>query len=168
MSELLDEKSLMNEKRGSTLKVISILSWIYIGLSMLATLPGVFSGPLTPEELELVKVELLEASTPETEEVFGEGFIQENISMLERSNEYHYSIMGLNISGLILGFYAVFLMYNLKKNGFYLYIVYSFIPVLSQLIFFESGTMRNIAIGFWIFIAALFILLYGLQLKRMS
>jgi hypothetical protein len=42
MSELLDEKSLMNEKRGGTLKVLAILSWVWIGLVTLLTLPGIF------------------------------------------------------------------------------------------------------------------------------
>ena len=110
MSELLDEKSLMNEKRGGTLKVLAILSWVWIGLGTLMTLPGIFSGPMTPEQLEDAKVEVLSMITPESKEILGPDFMNENIAIMESTNQFHYSIMGLNISNYILGFYAVFLM----------------------------------------------------------
>lgn len=168
MSELLDEKSLMNEKRGGTLKVLAILSWVWIGLVTLLTLPGVFSGPMTPEELENAKVELLTMVTPESQAVLGPDFMAENLAILERTNELHYSILGLNISSYILGFYAVFLMYNLKKKGFYLYILYSIIPAISPLLFFEAGPIRSMTIGVWLFLATIFCILYGVQTKRMS
>lgn len=168
MSELLDEKSLINEKRGGTLKVLAILSWVWIGLAMLLALPGIFSGPMSPEELDEAKVEILSMITPESQKILGPEFAAENISILERTNELHYSILGLNISSYILGFYAVFLMYNLKKRGYYLYLIYSIVPVLSPLMFFEPGPIRSTTVAIWIFIAAIFCILYGVQTKRMS
>jgi hypothetical protein len=168
MSELLDEKSLMNEKRGATIKVLAILSWVWIGLGTLMTLPGIFTGPMTPEQLEDAKVEILSMVTPESQKILGPDFMKENIAILERTNELHYSIMGLNISSYILGFYAVFLMYNLKKKGFYLYVVYSLIPVISPLLFFEPGPIRSMTIGVWLFLASIFCILYGVQTKRMA
>lgn len=168
MSELLDEKSLMNEKRGGTLKVLAILSWVWIGLGTLMTLPGIFSGPMTPEQLEDAKVEVLSMITPESKEILGPDFMNENIAIMERTNQFHYSIMGLNISNYILGFYAVFLMYNLKKKGFYLYVLYSIVPAISPLLFFEAGPIRSATIGIWLFLAALFCILYGVQTKRMA
>jgi len=168
MSEMLNETTLMKTRRGSTLKVLAILSWIWIGFMTLMTLPSVFSGPMSADEMEDAKVDILTSLTPEMIKILGQDFVKENIAFLEKSNEYHYSILGINLASYVLGFYAVFLMYNLKKTGYYLYVVYSLIPVVTPLLFFDGGIIRAMSIAFGLVFAILFCILYGVQVKRMS
>ena len=168
MSELLSESNLLNEKRGGTLKVLAILSWVGIGIMLLLTLFSALGGPLSDEELERQKIEALEAITPEMLEVFGTELVEENIAILEATQQKFYSITGLKLANLILGAYAVFLMFNLKKRGFFLYLVYSAVPVASTLYFFGTGPLMTFWVALIIVFSILFCTLYAFQLKRMS
>ena len=52
MDELVDEKSRLKEERGKTIGVLSILSFIAMGIWVLILLSGFSQGKLTQEELE--------------------------------------------------------------------------------------------------------------------
>ena len=165
---MLDGDSLLKNKRGQTLKVMCILSWIWIGLMTVSLLAGLVGGPLTAEELEIEKVKVLEQITPEVIEMLGPEFVEENIMILEKSNELFYTISGLSLANFVLGFYGVYLMYNLKKKGFYYYLIYSVVPIISSLAFFGTGLMMTLGAVFLAFFSLIFCLIYGFQLKRMS
>ncbi|MBL7897527.1 MAG: hypothetical protein JNJ99_03245, partial [Crocinitomicaceae bacterium] len=122
MSELLDDSHLLKEKRGTTLMVLAILSWIWIGFTVITLVISLADGKKSPEALEEEKVRILETATPEVIEVFGEDYITSTLSILEISNEYFYTIQLLNLANIGIGFMAVFMMYKLRKKGYYLYI----------------------------------------------
>lgn len=168
MSELLDDSNLMKEKRGTTLMVLAILSWIWIGFTVITMFISIADGKKSAEELEEEKVRILETATPEVIEVFGEDYITNTLSILEISNEYFYTIQFLNLANIGIGFLAVYMMYKLRKKGFYLYILYSLLPIVITLIFFETGFLINFGIIFNAIFAILFCSLYGAQVKRMS
>lgn len=168
MTDLLDQKALMNEKRGVALKVFAILSWIWMGITGLLTLLTIIKGPLSSEDLEYEKVAFLAKVTPETIQVFGEDFVTESMQMLDVTQELFFSINGLALANIVLGFYAVFLMYNLKRNGYYLYLIYSIVPIISSILFFGTGTLVMLGVAWHVVIGLLFIILYGTQLKRMA
>lgn len=168
MSDLLDDSSIMKEKRGTTLKVLAILSWIAMGLNTVGLLFTLAGGPSTPEELAEEKEAILAVVTPEMLEIVGKEYLVETITILEVTNEMFYSINGINASILIIGFYGVFSMYNLKKKGYYFYIVYSIAPIVVSLAFFGTGFYITLGAVLTGIISATFCILYGAQLKRMS
>lgn len=168
MSDLLDDKAILDEKRGTTLKVLAILSWIAMGWSTLGLLLSLAGGPSSPEELAEEEETILAAFTPEMIEMVGKDYLVETINILEISNEMFYSLNGINASILIIGFYGVFSMYNLKKKGYYFYIVYSIAPIVVSLAFFGTGFYITLGAVLTGIIAVTFCILYGAQLKRMS
>lgn len=168
MTELLSEKEMMNQKRGGFLKALAILSWISMGIMLFFTLFSALGGPLSDEELERQKIVALEAITPEMIQVFGKELVEENIMILEVTQEKFYSITGLKLANLVLGVYAVFLMFTLKKKGYYFYLVYSMVPIVSTVFFFGTGTLMTFWIAMIVIFSLLFSILYAAQLKRMS
>lgn len=168
MSEFSEAEVSMKERRGTTLIVLAILSWVSMGFSFLSTVPGVFTGPMSADELADTKVEILAAFTPEMIEILGTDFVEENIRIIEKTNEYHYIILGVNLSTLILGFFGVLQMFNLRKKGYFFYLVYTVVPVFLPLILFGNGFLVMAGLVASLLIGGVFCLLYGLQLKRMS
>ena len=59
MDELLDEKQELKNKRGKTLPVLCVLSWIAIGLSFLSIGNQVRTGRSSADELRQEQYELL-------------------------------------------------------------------------------------------------------------
>ncbi|MBI3133240.1 MAG: hypothetical protein HYZ14_01060 [Bacteroidetes bacterium] len=168
MSDTPDDKNLVSERRGQTLKVLVILSWIFMGLSALGIIFSTVDGQLSPDELEEEKVALLSTMTPEVLEILGESYITDTIRVLEVSNDYFYTLQGLNAANLVLGFYGVMLMFNLKKKGYYFYLTYSIVPLLISFGFFGTGFIIAFGAVFGGLFSLLFCILYAVQLKRMS
>lgn len=168
MSETIDIEPNISGKRGQTLKVLAILSWIAIGLSTVVLLFTIARGPYSAEEMDEQKVVLLSGMTDEMIEILGEDYVNETVMTMEVTNNLFYSIYGFSLAHSVLGFYAVFLMFNLKKRGFYLYLIYSIVPIFSTFGFYGMGTMMIFSVVFSSLISLLFCILYGYQLKRMS
>lgn len=168
MSESLDENLSLNEKRGGALKVYAILSWIYIGITAIGLLMSMVSGPMDAEELEQSKVIILESLDEETVQLVGTDFLKEMIERLEVANEKHYLILGFNFAVVVLGFYGVLQMFQLKKNGYYFYLAYSILPAILEFVHFGNGVLVVFNALFGLLVSGVFCLLYGLQLKRMQ
>jgi hypothetical protein len=168
MSEMLDGNDLMKERRGQTLKVLAILSWISMGMATVSILFALFGGPMTPAELEESKVLLVSQWSSEEIEMIGKPLIEELLMRLDVQNEMHYSLLGIQMAYLILGAFGVYLMYNLRKTGFYYYVVYSIIPIVVELGFFGTGLIAKLIVIFSLGISIVFCILYAVQLKRMS
>jgi hypothetical protein len=69
----------------------------------------------------------------------------------------------------ILAFAGAFLMFNLRKTGFWVYLVHAAVAILAPVAVYGAGNML-IGIGamFTAFVAILFSVLYSLNLKYMS
>jgi len=168
MSETIDIEPNISGKRGQTLKVLSILSWIAIGLSTIVLLFTIAKGPYSAEEMDEQKIILLSGMTDEMIAILGEEYVNETVKTMEVTNNLFYSIYGFSLAHAVLGFYAVFLMFNLKKRGYYLYIIYSIAPIFSTFGFYGMGTIMIFSVVFLSLFSILFCILYGYQVKRMS
>lgn len=168
MSDLLDNSETMKEKRGKTLRVLAILSLVSLAMNALGLIFTLLSGPATTEEMEEQKVALLTIITPEILEIVGEDYLTDTIQILEVSNDLFFSLNGINACILLLGAYGVYLMYALRKQGYYFYLIYSFAPIVVSLAFFGTGFYIVLGAIFTAIVAVVFCILYGFQLKRMS
>jgi hypothetical protein len=75
------------------------------------------------------------------------------------------AIAGIVLS--LLGLWGVWQMWNLKKSGFWLYLLASVVGLLVP-IYFLGGSMMAIAtVGFVGFFSLIFIILYAVNLKYM-
>jgi hypothetical protein len=157
-------------ERPTFLKVLCILSFISIGLSLIFSLGSVFGGPQSEEEMVAQKVELLEANE-ELRDNGMDGFadmMEQMTRMNESINANFYMASVVSILALLIGFYGVFSMWQGKKLGFHLYIVYSLISVGQLYLFVSPADIPSIAIIFNLIVAGVFILLYSRNLHWMK
>lgn len=163
--ELIDQAATVKDQRGKTLPVLCILSWVSLGFATISLLLSVFNGPKSEEQLMEEKISLLSSVNDDTPDEV-KLMYEDMIDSTQLVNEYHWTLAGINFVSILIGFFAVFLMWKLKKTGFYLYLAYSIIPlVVSSMIM--DGMFLSIVLFFTGLFSLLFIILYAVQLKRM-
>lgn len=86
---------------------------------------------------------------------------------LEKTKENLIPMTAANVVFALFSLLGVFLMFKLKKNGFYLYTVVNLFWMLVP-IYFIGMELGMIMLGFGAFITILFIILYAVNLKHME
>lgn len=163
--EILESKEELKDRRGKVLQVLCILSWIYIGVVFIFNMLAFTGGQANPEEMENRQISLIDFYD-------GMGIDKDTIKELlvidERTNENFYLNYSSKLVFCLIGFFAVLQMWKLQKMGYYVYIGYALVPI--GILYYMMGdlpsTMQSIV---WELIwAVLFIVLYGIQSKRMT
>lgn len=167
MEELIDQKQAMKNKRGKTLQVLCILSWIAIGWSFISIAWQAFEGPLTEEQMEEEKYEALSQISEDSPQ-FAIKLVEESIELGEVFNENFWPLLSINLLIVLVGFAAVFMMYRLRRAGFYVYILYSLMPLGVSMTYFSGFSITVWGLVLSGLISTLFIILYGAQLNKMS
>jgi len=157
----------MGKVRPNGLTALCILSWVWMAFSLLSVVTELNTGRLTEADIREQKIVILESQTPETIEMMP-WVVEESIEMLYISRDNFSTMMIINFVALIIGLIGVFLMFQLRKIGFYMYIGYSIISIAYWLYYFSGMTFGWIIISTTAIFSALFIILYGTQLKKMT
>ena len=157
----------MGKVRPNGLTALCILSWVWMAFSLLSVVTELNTGRLTEADIREQKIVILESQTPETIEMMP-WVVVESIEMLYISRDNFSTMMIINFVALIIGLIGVFLMFQLRKIGFYMYIGYSIISIAYWLYYFNGMTFGWIIISTTAIFSALFIILYGTQLKKMT
>lgn len=169
MSEELSNIS-ENEPRPGFLTVISVLSFISIGLNILFGIIAIFSGPQSKEEILDGKVEMTK-SISELKKIGMDSMVE----MMEKLNRmtvevndsfYLAGILGLLIA--FLGLFGVYRMWNGIKVGFHMYIIYSLVSVVSLYLYVSPSNIPSAVIVFNLLISGLFIFMYSRNLHWMK
>ena len=156
----------LSKQRGRGFNVILILSLIMLGFRFLGVSISLISGQLTQEELKEQQVQVLEFYSEETIEMLGDS-LKDTFDMMSMEND---NFMALNTTTLItvfLGFLSLFWMSQLRKQGFYLYVFYTLLPLIPIFIYYEGYEQFGFSIMMHITFGGLFCVLYGRQLKKM-
>ena len=77
----------------------------------------------------------------------------------------------MSIANMVLaaiGLLGVWMMWNLRKTGFYLYTLASILALGVPFYFLGGGLLAMMSVGVGGFISLVFIILYGINLKHMS
>jgi hypothetical protein len=165
-----DSQLTEKQERPSFLTVLSILSFISIGFSLIASLFELISGPMTTNQLEENKIELLkQADEMRSLDFEGGATMLEKIQrMTEALNANFYSASIVSIVILLVGLFGVISMWRARKIGFHFYIIYSLLSII-QIYFFISASDIPLPIVLWnLFFSALFTIMYSRNLKWMS
>jgi len=160
-----DSPESMKEKRGSFLLVISILSWIFTGFFILSTAIGYFNG------VEKIQAEMdlaIDQMDTNTGNAFADNLVSDAIGMLENTITYFESIQLATMVALLIGALSVYLMFQLKKVGYLLYIVYTILFSSVSFYYLGSGVMVWLSQSLYILAGIVFLILYGVNLKRMT
>lgn len=168
--ESIDEISTGREPRPSFLTVLCVLSFIFIGFSILFGLFGLAQGPMSEDKMIEMKVELTK-SADEMRSLDMEGFagMMEKISRMSESinaNFYSSSILSLIIMGL--GLFGVIKMWKGFKIGFHLYIGYSLLTIIQVYFFVSPADIPTFIVVWNLLFSALFIFMYSRNLKWLS
>ncbi len=156
----------MGKKRTSTLTVFCILSWVMMAFFLYSALGKLVRGTYTDEEIKQQKIALIDSQTPETIEIVG-WVIEDTVAMLEIEKENYAAVNRLELIVVLLGIVGVYFMFNLKKIGFHLYVVYSILPLLLYTYFYGGLSMGLVLIIASAVISAIFVTVYAFQLKHM-
>ena len=76
----------------------------------------------------------------------------------------------MGIAGIVLSLLSIFgvwLMWNLKKNGFWLYLIATIGGLALPLIYLGGGMLAMASVGFVGFFSVIFVILYAVNLKYM-
>ena len=166
----------MNPKRPKFLAVISILSFVNIGFSMLTSIFGILGGKPSAEELEAAKLQFAESheklDTLAQSEKVDMSYWSEILTKLEIMSDNMYanfvSYNGLILLVSIFALIAVFLMYTGKKIGFHLYIGYCFLYVIQSYFFTTPSDVPTFVIVLNVLYGGIWVYLYSRNLKWMK
>jgi hypothetical protein len=170
MSGLIDSEKEMQQSRPKGLTVLCVLTFISTGFSLLTELFNLFKGPMNKEQLNESKVEMSKAI--DEMRSLNMDAIAEMFEKLQRITEvlnaqFYFATL-TTIVVLSIGLLAAFFMWQGKKAGFHLYIVYSLLVAVQLYLFVSPSTIPTAILVWNILISGLFVLLYSRHLKHLS
>lgn len=171
MSELVDNQEFQPTRKPTFLVVLAILSFITITLNFFQYLVSLISGPMNQEAWELYEATLYE-SVGQMNDVgmTGMAAMVEQVIRMSYIANFDYFVMNnvLQLITLLIGAVGVFLMLQLKKVGFHLYVIYSLLPVILLYTLFPVEAIPTFVVVATLVISAIFCVLYALNLKHMK
>ena len=154
-------------KRPTLLTVICIISFIFGAIGVWSGYRSAFTdAPQRDlEKLHTQQQELVDqmggAGPMLTELMEGNITMQENV--VAHAKPIGYSNLAVTVIPLI----GVWLMWNLKKNGFWLYLIATVGGLVTTFMYMTGGLAANIGAGLVLLISIVFVILYGVNLKHM-
>jgi hypothetical protein len=177
MEELNDmNEGQVIEKRPKFLFVISILSFVHIGFTVMTSLFGIVGGKLSTEELEAAKLQFVESQeqldTLAKSEKVDMSYWSEILTKLEIMSDNMYANFvaynGMMLLVAIVAAIAVYMMFIGKKLGFHLYIGYCFLYVIQSYFFTAPSDVPTFVIVLNTLYGGIWVLMYSRNLKWMK
>jgi hypothetical protein len=164
----LDEMAQATPARPQFLTVLCILTWIACGLMFITSVWGILFKPSADEQYE--QVEKIREVSPEAAENM-EALIEKQNSSTQLLNT------ALSLVGIGLSAFGAYLMWQMRRRGFYMYLGGELLPYLGFLFagdeamaamnfFGPNGAVM--IIGGMVLLDAVFIALYAMNLKYMT
>lgn len=163
----LDQENLnIENERPTFLTVLCIISFVFSGFLLISTLYGLVTYS---EEAQL---EALEQTIVSLEEMGAElPGLDENIRDLEVFNKEQMDnnviLQAISLISILLSLFGVFLMYQLKKMGFHIYLASKVVGLIPLLIFTLS-TAVFWSYGLFLLFTIAFVVMYSRNLKFMN
>jgi len=130
---ILEENGFELPKRSQFLTILCVLSFVMCGLKLLTSIYSVYQN--SPAAMQK-SIEQVRQIKPEMAD-------QMENNMIEMQNNTYLKLSPyFEIIYTLLSFLAVLMMWNFKKNGFYLYSIVEIIPYIS--LFFVSSKSISI------------------------
>lgn len=166
------EQAMQEPKRPQLLTVICILSFIMCGIGLLGGIWNIIQN--TPENMA-EGIEKMRTFSPEMADKMEENMIAMQDSTYIQISPY------LNLVYALLSFVGVLIMWKLQKKGFYIYLAGELLPYLGFIVAGKESmaamnmaggpggqSMGGIILGVMLLFDAAFIIMYAVNLKRMS
>ena len=155
-------------QRPTLLTVICILSFIMGLFSLWSGYRNAFTD--APQEalleakaqMEESMAQLGDQGTPMVQEM-----LESAITLAEKSVEKAKPMGYAEIVVALLSLFGVWSMWNLRKMGFWVYLLASIAGLAMPVVFLGGGLMTMLSVGIGGFISIVFIILYAVNLKHM-
>ena len=163
--EVFDDVDFNNEaprKRPAFITVLAILSWVYVAIGVLSALVN----SLSSEEAQIEKIDEVIAIYDSMDDM---PFLDDSVAVLEASRD-NLRVTNLgNLIFLLIEGIAVFMMFNLNRNGFWLYTIAQ-IGLVSLMIMVMPwpNLISTLTVCVTLFLVILFEILYAVNLKHMK
>jgi hypothetical protein len=155
-------------QRPTLLTVICILSFIAGAFSLWSGFQNAFTdAPQQAVEEAKAKMEEAMAQMGDQGMPMVQEMMESTITMAEKAAENAKPMGYGEIALALLSLFGVWNMWNLKKNGFWMYVAASVGGLVMPLVFLGGGLMTIIGLGFGGLISIVFIILYAVNLKHM-
>lgn len=166
----MEEELQKKENRPVFLTVLCVLTFISTGLAIFSGFLGLLAGKPTQEMIEVQQLNYL--SMVDDLKTANQVEFAETIKLLgemevERFANYPLNPLVLLISG-VLGLLGALFMWQGKKLGFHLYIVYSIFSIASIYLLASAENITSFYIIVNFLFAGLFVFLYSRNLKWLS
>lgn len=169
MTEVLTNYEQQPVGRPTFLTVLCILTFIGSGLGLISNVRGYFAAnaqaAIVATAKESVKDNLGQSGSSSYDKLAAQ--MVDTLAVLSPENLKKSAIAGLVAAVLCL--IGAFLMWGLKKTGFYAYVAGTLVGVIVPIVIFGFGNIFSLGItivgGFF---GVLFVVLYGLNLKYMK
>lgn len=160
--DVLDEFDPNSGKLPGMLNVLTILTFIWSGLMTLMSIYNLLTLERQREQFEQ-SMAILDESNPE----LANGFVG---GMMESARLAVENAPVLNSTSLIVALlciFAAYMMRNLKRNGYFLYVAACLIEIIVPIAIIGGGIVSGMILAGSIF-SILFIILYGVNLKHLK
>ena len=163
--ETLDlEFNRSTNERPKFISVLCILSWIYVAFAALSGL----SNALTPQEKLEEQLEVSKAQIEESPMASSE-FMQDMLTFSDATMESAKTMNLIVMILILIEGAAVFMMFKQQRNGFWIYSIVQILIIAVSVYYLPWPNVFTImVVGFYVLLSALFIILYGVNLKHMK
>ena len=149
------------KKRPETLNVITILTFVGSGITILSQLYSFFKAQSAYDQI-VQNQDKMEQAPEFLKKLMG----SDPVGLARKTLENRTPILILGIVAAVLCIYGALQMRQLKKIGFPIYVIGELLPFIAYYIFI--GQMPVFSLVFALLIAGGFIAMYATQLKHMS
>ncbi len=172
MTDVLTNLDQPVAKRPTFLTVLCILTFIGSGWGLISNTMGYFSANSSAAAMSMIKesanAEMQKAAT--SSEAGGKIAAEMVGSMMSALNPENLKKMALaGLAAAVLCLVGAFLMWGLKKTGFYAYIAGTLVGIITPFVLFGGSNIMAMGMSAMIgFVGLIFVILYGLNLKHMK
>lgn len=170
MTEELDLEREERDPRPGFLTVLSVLSFVNIGLGIIFQLIGLAGGPMSEDalieqqsQLAMQKNQLVDLGVT----TWNDTFDQMSNMLVEQNDAFYLSGM-LTLITLAVGLYGVIQMFKGFKRGFHFYIIYCILATVSMYAYVSPSNIPSFLIIIMLILSGLFVGLYAINLKWMK
>jgi hypothetical protein len=165
-NDTLNASEYGNGKLPQGLNVLTILTLIWGGISVLSTLWGFMNAKTSLENKDKMMAQMNDPKMP--------SFVKSMMpdlthfeEMVTKSFENRIPILLLGVVATVLCIVGALQMRKRKKQGFLFYIIGSFLPFLTSILFIGWFTLSGFVFYLMLFVSLLFGFLYFRQQKYM-
>lgn len=172
MKSDLQEFETLPPQRPVFLKVLCLLTFIGSGYGIINSAVTYFKANDISNIVIEAKTKMYEdlnkkkkAKDPESVNIISK--VMNNVSVISTPENLRKTAIG-NIITSILCLLGAFLMWNLRRMGFYIYTLGTIISIVIPFYLFGNNFLTTISAGFASFIGILFVIFYAMNIKSMK